>query len=492
MNANIVNNDQKNNTAGQEFPLFDISDFLNNLLKFWWLCILLIVLCAGALFIRGQLRYTPQYQSSVTFTVQTSQLNSGSMGVSSYSFSYNRSLAAQLSTTFPSIIKSNILQDIVCSDLGLTSFPCSLSASVVSGTNMFTITSTGSEPQLTYDVLQSVIKNYPVVSQYVLGSTTLYILNEPQVPSAPSNQFAYRTHLLKGALIGLLLSFVWVMIYTLLRNTIRSRTDIRSKLNQQCIGVLPQVFFKKHNQEIDRSVLLNNSHISDSYRESFRAIRNSLLTSEEKPQVIMVTSTAPGEGKTTVAANLALSLAMMNKKVLIVDADLRNPNVNACFGVKPSPDEEQSRTGKISHLKFGSSYTLSILNFNVSKHGMWEILKVNHFQKLITQLRSRYDFIIVDTSPLGITSEPAVILQAVDASILVVHHDAVRTSRILSVIDLLQSTNTKLFGCILNGVSDNLIGYDNKYGYHYGYHRYGYSRYGYGSSHKSYHTETST
>ena len=175
---------------------------------------------------------------------------------------------------------------------------------------------------------------------------------------------------------------------------------------------------------------------------------------------------------------------MMNKKVLIVDADLRNPNVNTCSGIKPSADEEQSKTGKISHLKFGTSYSLSILNFNVSKHSMWEILKVNHFQKLITQLRSRYDYIIIDTSPLGITSEPAVVLQAVDTAILVVHHDAIRTSRILSVIDIMQSTNTSLLGCILNGVADTIIGYGEKYGYHYGYHRYGYGygyRYGYGS-----------
>jgi len=424
--------------------------------------------------------YTPMYESAVTFTVQTQQLTSGNMGLSSYSFSYNRSTAAQLANTFPSIIRSNILQDVVCNDLDLSYFPCILNASSVSGTNMFTITARGAEPQNTYDVLVSVIENYPVVAQYIIGNTDLVILNAPEVPTVPYNQFSFANQFSKGMLIGLLLAVICVFIYTTMRQTIRSRTDIRTKLNQKCIGVLPEVIFKRHKREIDHSILLINPHIGDSYRESFRALRTSILNTTEKRQVIMVTSTAPGEGKTSVSANLAVSLAMMNKKVLLLDADIRNPNVNACFGIKAT-DTDTDKSAKISHLKIGSSYTLSILNFNASKRGMWDLLNLNHFRKMIDQLRSRYDYIIVDTSPLGLTSEPAVILQAADATILVIKHDTVRSQRILSVINILNSTGANLIGCVLNNVSPQLINYGYKYGYHYNYGRYGYGyHYGYG------------
>ena len=178
--------------SAEQMPELDLSRFIAAFFKFWWLCVILAVICAGVMFVRSYVGFVPQYQSAVTFTVQTPQIGSNNMGITSYSFSYNRATASQLSASFPNIIKSNILQDVICRDLELDYFPCSLTASSVSGTNMFTITATGLDPQLTYDVLQSVIRNYPVVSQYVLGNTKLDILTEPVIPTTPSNQLAYR------------------------------------------------------------------------------------------------------------------------------------------------------------------------------------------------------------------------------------------------------------------------------------------------------------
>jgi len=473
----------------EDLAELDLSRFVDAFFKFWWLCVILAVICAGVTFVYSYTRFVPRYQASVTFTVQTSQIGTNNMGITSYSFSYNRATASQLSASFPSIIKSNILQDVICRDLELSYFPCTLTASSVSGTNMFTITAAGLDPQLTYEVLQSVIRNYPMVSQYVLGNTRMDILTEPVVPTKPYNELAYRTQALKGALVGFCMGLLWVVYYTMMRKTICERSDIRTKLNQNCLGVLPEVVFKKYNKEIDRSITLTNPKIGEGYLESFRALRNSIIGSEDDPKVIMVTSTAPGEGKTSVAVNLALSLAMMNKKVIIVDADIRNPSVSERLGIQYTPgSSDDGHVGRINSLKVNNTTTLSVLTFNSAKHSMWKFLDVKNFRALLNQLTAKYDYVIIDTSPLGITSEPAVVAQLVDAAIMVIKRDTIRTSRILSVLDTLNSTNVKILGCILNGVqsSHSRYGYGRySYGYGYGYgYKYGYG-YGYGEGYGS-------
>lgn len=468
-------------------PQLDITHFWHGFAKFWWLCVLLALIGAAGMYVRSYLSFVPSYQTAVTFTVQTQSSGANGIGIMSQSFSANRATAAQLSTTFPSIIKSRILQDVVCNDLGIRTFPCTLSASVVKGTNMFTITATGTDPQVTYDVLQSVIRKYPEVAQYVIGNTNLYILTEPVLPTTPANQFAYRTQIVAGALIGFCAGLAWVLVYILLRNTVRSREDIRTHLNQTCLGALPNVEFKRYNKKIDRTITLNNPKVGEGYLESFRALRNSIINAAEGQKVIMVTSAAPGEGKTSVASNLAISLAMMNKQVLIVDADIRNPNVNfRLFDEEEEEDENEAESDAFAYVKnyaVNDTLTLDVLNFNSQKYTLWKIFNVKRLQSLINRLRDSYDYIIIDSSPLGITSEPAVIAQVADAAILVIKQDTVRINRIRSVIDTLLSTNVKILGCILNGVAHGTSHYGYYgYGYNYGYrYAYGYG-YGYGKS----------
>ena len=118
------------------------------------------------------------------------------------------------------------------------------------------------------------------------------------------------------------------MVYAILRKTIRTKEDIRNVLNQNCIGVLPQVVFKKYRRKINTDIVLTNPLIGNDFLESLRLIRGSvrkLLADGEK--VITVTSTAPEEGKSVVTVNLASIFARNSNKVLVVDCDLRNSGI---------------------------------------------------------------------------------------------------------------------------------------------------------------------
>lgn len=478
-------NETKNNATqndGENPELINLEDFFGSILKFWYVILILALLCGGAMFVRSRINYTPMYQSSVTFTVHTQEIGSSGIGMTSYSFSYNRATANQLSSTFPNIIKSNILQDIICNDLGLSYLPVSLSASSVSGTNMFTITAKGYDPNLTYDILLSVIKNYPAVADYVIGNTDLVILSYPEVPKAPCNTLDYRAQMLKGALIGAFLGVLWALFYMMFRQTIVKRSDITSKLSQKCLGTLPKVSFKKYNKNVSRDVLITNTLVDDGYRESVRALRNTVMKkADENGKIIMVTSTAPSEGKTTTAVNLALSIASMKKNAIIVDADMRSPSVRDSLGAKPlSIDPSDKQLVKISKLSFAGDISLSVLNFNTAHFKLWKIARHDSLENLFAILRKNYDYVIVDTSPIGLTSESAVVAGVCDCAVLVVRQDTVRTSRIRSSIDTVLSSGVKLIGCVLNEADGSSESYGYGYKYGYGYH-YG-KKYGYGSS----------
>lgn len=455
----------------------DFPEIFRGLSKFWWLCLLLAVLGAGAMFCRNRMRYVPMYESSVTFTVRTQDPGSSGIGISTYSFSYARSTASQLSSTFPAIIESNILHDIICNDMELPYLPATLSASSVKGTNMFTITARGRDPELTYDVLLSVIKNYPAVAQYVIGNTDLNILNPPERATEPYNRFSYRVSMVKGAAAGIALSLVWVVFYALCRRTIRSRGDIRQKLNRHCVATLPEVSFKKYKTEAANSVLLTNPKVGDSYREAFRALRNSVISSKDAGRIIMLTSTAPGEGKTTVSVNLAVAIAATGKKVIVVDGDVKNPSVNKLLGIDPYlPDNDDKRPGEIVDVENAG---ISVMNFNTAAFDIWKLLGIGKLNELFERLAGIYDYVIIDTPPAGLTSEPSLIAQAVDSIIMVVRHDTVRTSRILDALGQITFQNSaKLLGCVLNAYPDFAGGYGYRYSHYY---RYGYrSGYGYG------------
>ena len=275
-----------------------------------------------------------------------------------------------------------------------------------------------------------------------------------------------------------------ILLYAFMRRTIRTTDDIKRELNLVSMGSVPGVVFKKYTKPEDRNVIFTNERIPSDFLEAFRVIRNVFVNTSEDKKVFVVTSTAPGEGKTTTAVNFALSLVPIGKKILVVDADLHHPSVLEALRLEKD-SEEISFTEKSEHdqavfsLNKIEKYGIDVMIIDpADEKNPFDCIK--SIKKVIDRLRDNYDYIFIDTPPCGLISDAMHISTAADAAIYVVHQDTVRVSKIRSGIDNLLSTDISVFGCILNGTATGVTGYGYGKGYGYGY-SYGYGyRYGYG------------
>ncbi len=212
--------------------------------------------------------------------------------------------------------------------------------------------------------------------------------------------------------------------------------------------------------------------------EQFRLLKNNILFPAKGtvPKCIMVTSTTPGEGKSFVAANLAITLAHgIDEYVLLMDCDLRAPTIHSMFGYN---NDTQGLSEYLSKAKSLSSLLvktfmdkLTIFPAGEIPHNPSELLSSEQMRRLIHEVKLRYSdrYIIIDTSPPYLTSETSVISRLVDGIVIVIKQGQTRKKDILKIIDIYGKE--KILGVVYNFA---------KKPFGYGYGKYGYGKYGYG------------
>ena len=458
-----------------------INDMWKGFKRFWLLLLLLTAVLAGVFFFRAYRSYQPVYTASATFTVEsdTSSLYS--------STSYlNERTADQIVNTFPYILSSSLLQDMVAEDLGVDEVPGNISVETLGSTNMITVLVTSSDAEDAYLVLESVIEHYPEVAESVIGEVKMNMLDTTDVPESASNPPSFRRSALKGALVGVAIGFVILLIYAFTRNTIHEEDDFKKMLNVDCICAIPQIVFKKRGKEFRKDISIYNKKISQTFLEAIRVLRARIEKDAKKNnlKVFLVTSAAPGEGKSTIAANIAMSLAMSGSNVVLVDCDLRNPSVRERLNMEKKGSglyEVLTKKAKLEKvLTYSETYKMNVVPGGKPCNNASELLDSKEMQELLTTLKSVADYVILDTAPVGMLTDTAVLAEAADAALFVVKQDYASCSSILEGIGELAESHIYISGCILNGAQAGIGGYGYK-NYRY-YNRYGY--YGYGSHYR--------
>ena len=168
-------NTQADNTEIDLAVLF--RDILRSFSKLWWLSALLAAVVGVTAFFYSVRSYQPLYRVETTFTVETYNPTQ-----SGYTFFYDTRTAAQMALTFPYLLDSDLLLERVRADLGVEYLAGTPSAKVIENSNLFTLSVTGKDPQAICDMLQSLIKNFPAVAEYVIGKVQLNMIDYPEFP----------------------------------------------------------------------------------------------------------------------------------------------------------------------------------------------------------------------------------------------------------------------------------------------------------------------
>ena len=442
--------------------------------RLFWVPLLLALLGATAMGVRAWRSYVPRYHSEATFTIETSASALSDMaGSGSY---YDKATAEQLAKTFPYLLQSDLLQSLLRQELGVSWLNGSISARAVDNTSLFSLRVTSASAQDAYDILETVIRIYPRVADYVVGSTEMHILTQPAVAAQPDAPFDPVRSICKGALLGLALGLAVVLLFAATRRTVRTPEEVKRRLNQTCLASLPAVRFKRRSGQFDRTISIQNPRISGAFLENVRSLRIKFLREAEGRKVIMVSSTLPGEGKTTVAVNLALTLSQNGARVILVDLDLRKPSVKRCLGVsvpsRGAPELLNLRgADPREHLLTLEGTQVRLLAGDEPSSNPRRQMESRRLEALLTTLREEADYVILDTPPCGLLGDGAALAGLADASLYVVRSGSAQVSHILDSLQFLAGSGTPLMGCVLNGAS----GGGGRYGYGYGY--------GYGGDH---------
>ena len=294
-------------------------------------------------------------------------------------------------------------------------------------------------------------------------------------PVSPQSKKIY----MMAFVLGLGIPVAIIYILNLLSYRIEGRADVERLTNVSIIGDVPL------NDSEDKHAIAVRENDNDIMAETFRSLRTNLLFMLGDPdrKVILVTSTMSGEGKTFIASNLAVSLALLGKKVIIVGLDIRKPGLNKVFRIH---HKEKGITGFLSApqstdlrsmiLPSEVSDNLHVLPGGAIPPNPTELLARKSLDDAIELLKKDYDYIVLDTAPIGMVTDTQLIARVADISVYVCRADYTHKNDYQLINELYANKRLPGLCTVINGLDMK----KKKYGYYYGYgKKYGYG-YGYG------------
>lgn len=431
-------------------------NFFVGLRKFGIVFICLIVIYTGIRYVKAKIDFVPQYSCEATFAV-----------------SANGDDVTELVKTYSYLLTGNMMKEIVSEDLGVGTLPATITVDEVENTNFLLLKVTSTNIDMAYNVVSSVLENYNSTLNLVVSNVELEVIVPPEKKDTPINQ----SDELKVAKMSLLqsggVSLGILLLYALFRKTVQSPKDFKQCLHIEYLSSIPYFEFKRRNRKIDKSLLINNSKINQNFIDSYKLLRRRIENFNLKngANTFLITSCVPQEGKTTTALNLAISLANKGKKTLLIDGDLRMCSVGEklmiTYQCELSKIISEERLD-LSDLQKTSIENLTVVGNNQKISNSGEILSSKFLPDLIKFYQQYFDYVIVDSAPIGLLGDGKILARYCQGAIIVVRQDKVRNSLILNDITKLADEGIEIVGGVLNGVKRNLT----NYGYYSYYYRY--------------------
>lgn len=510
MKENITENANLNKNTE-----LDISRIFRAVWKRAWIVALSTVLCVVLAVLFTFYLITPKYQSSTLFYVNNSTFSVGdaSLSITSGDITAAKSLVDTYIVILNSRACLNDVLDYADSELDYEQLRNMLAASSVNETEVFQVVVTSPDPAEAERLANAIAHILPKRISSIVEGTTASVVDyavQAAKPSSPS----YVKNSLIAFLAGFLFSVAVLAVREIFDVTIRSEEDVHQCCTHPILASVPDMYASsrggyyyksgkygkyakyskyayskkayaasssaKNGAKVEQSVALIGKSINFSAFEAYKLLRTKLqfsFTDEISCPVIGVTSALAGEGKSLSSVNLAYSLSQLDKKVLLIDCDLRRPSLSVKLPIKKSPGLSDFLTGHATLEEVSQACRVDdegkfvAIASGHNPPNPIELLSSAKMEKLVAQLREFFDYIILDLPPVDEVSDAMVAAKFADGILLVVRQDYCSTTALSGAVNQFEFIESRILGIVMNCVVEGGFGYryygKKYYGYKY-------------------------
>jgi succinoglycan biosynthesis transport protein ExoP len=293
-----------------------------------------------------------------------------------------------------------------------------------------------------------------------LSDNNITVVEYARIPGAPISPNKPR-NLAIGAILGLLLGLGIAFYLEVFDRTVQNHEDAERYLK---LPVLASLFWVKAGEKIRNPFTLTFDHPSSAESEMFRTLRTNIKFSRPDGAVgaILLTSSGPDEGKSTISSNLGITLASAMKRTVIVDADFRKPKQHRVFGLKSGPGLVEALVGEAeldAVIQPTRVKNLSVIARGSNPPNPAELLDSDRMREVVRQLRERFDLVIFDSPPVGSVSDALILAAQVDGTVLVVEAGKFEAGFVLRAKEQIEKAQGRILGVVINKTKRERLGY---------------------------------
>lgn len=492
---------EEKKTPGSESMEIDLQRLVAAVLNKIWLVAIVAVLAAVIAFVGTFYFITPLYKSSVMVYVNNSDMSIGDVNISSSDLVASRNLVNTYVVILQTRETVSTIIDYAGIDRSYSEVKNMISAAAVDETEIFAVTVTSPDPQEAKQIADAIAYILPNRIRDIIDGTSAKVVDHAVVAGSPSSP-NYTTNTLLGFVIGLVAMVAVIMLKEIFDITIRTEEDIQQSCSHPILAAVPDMAAptkgsgyyygygnkkKKSSSHTNEPPKIIGSGISFAASEAYKLLRTKLqfsFSDESDSRVIGVSSAMTGEGKSLSAVNLAYMLAQLDKKVVLIDCDMRRPSLAAKLPIEKTPGLSSYLSAQ-SHMDTliqkcgipGEEDAFDVVAAGRNPPNPIELLSSDRMGRMLTKLRERYDYIILDLPPVGEVSDALAVAQVTDGMLLVVRQHYCNRLVLSDTARQFQFVGAKILGVIYNCADEHGKGYGYRYRYGKGYYRRYYKRY---------------
>lgn len=459
------------------------------------------VLAAVLSFLGTYFLITPKYESSAMFYVNNNALSIGNVDISTGDISASKELVESYIVILMSRTTLNDVVDYAGVNRTFDEMQDMITASAVNSTEIFEIVVTSPDPQEAERIASAICYILPKRISNIIEGTSAKIVDAAVLPSQPSSP-SYVNNVILGFLLGMVLSLTVIILREIFDVTIREEEDITQHCDYPILTEVPNMLatsksgygYYGYGQKRSKSAAANKQPVligkdlAFSASEAYKLLRTKLQFSfvgGKGCRVIGVSSAMAGEGKSVSAVNLAYSLSQLDKKVLLIDCDMRRPSLASKLSIDKYPGLSNYLSGMNEFEELiqpcgmeGEEDAFSVVTAGRNPPNPVELLSSEAMTQLLGKLRETYDYVILDLPPVGEVSDALAIAKQTDGMLLVVRQNYCSYPAVSATVRQFEFVGAKILGVIFNATYEHTGKYGKKY-----YKKYGrYGRYKYASS----------